>query len=78
MYLLNYAGCHECQKKSFVDESEKSSEEEDDGNEENVTFKRTNATNCKQCFIDCMARMNLYTYVNIGLIFQTSAGSVVM
>ena len=42
--MLNYAGCHECQSKSFVDEAEKSREEEEDGNEECITYKRMYTT----------------------------------
>ena len=40
VYMFNYAGCHECKKKSFVDETEKHKEEEEDGNEESVSYKR--------------------------------------
>ena len=38
VYVLNYAGCHECNKKSFLEEREKS-REEDDG-EECISYKR--------------------------------------
>ena len=38
--MLNFAGCHECHKKSFVDESEKNAEEDEEGKEESISFKR--------------------------------------
>ena len=40
VYMLNYAGCHECQSKTFIDEEGKSREEEEDGDEECITYKR--------------------------------------
>lgn len=45
VYMFNYAGCHECKKKSFVDETEKHKEEEEDGNEESVSYKHV----CREC-----------------------------
>ena len=38
--MMNYAGCHECRSKTFIDEKGKSREEEEDGNEECITYKR--------------------------------------
>lgn len=40
VYMLNYAGCHSCKNKSFVDAADKSREEEEGGDEENITYKR--------------------------------------
>ena len=40
VYMLNYAGCHKCQSKTFIDQEGKSREEEEDGNEECITYKR--------------------------------------
>lgn len=40
VYMLNYAGCHACKNKSFIDAAEKSREEEEGGNEETITYKR--------------------------------------
>ena len=40
VYMLNYAGCHACKSKSFIDATEKSREEEEGGNEESITYKR--------------------------------------
>ena len=42
VYMFNYAGCHACQTKSFIDAADKSREEEEGGSEENITYKRTN------------------------------------
>ena len=40
VYMLNYAGCHACKSKSFIDAADKSREEEEGGSEENITYKR--------------------------------------
>ena len=41
--MLNYAGCHACQSKSYIDPTEKTREEEEGGKEESITYKRTHA-----------------------------------
>lgn len=38
-YLLNYAGCVQCQKKTLLEETNIQREEDEDG-EETVTYKR--------------------------------------
>ncbi len=44
VYMLNYAGCHACKSKSFIDAAEKNSEEEEGGSEETITYKRVYTT----------------------------------
>lgn len=39
-YLLNYAGCSNCNAKGFMKESEKVSEVENDGSVERISYKR--------------------------------------
>ncbi|KAL5481867.1 hypothetical protein EMCRGX_G022127 [Ephydatia muelleri] len=44
-YLLNYAGCSNCNAKGFMKESEKVSEVENDGSVERISYKHT----CQEC-----------------------------
>ena len=39
-YLLNYAGCSNCNAKGFMNESEKVSEGGNDGSVERISYKR--------------------------------------